>query len=106
MWRKPKPENLQRNRKYFGRLDDYMRTWTEDVGRLRFVMDKIWQMLQSGDTKTLKLTKYFEEPLHKSTPNWLAVSRQTWGNFGRKLKTKNNLFSVSWGSKAEGWRLL
>ena len=39
--------------KMFGRFDEYMRTWTEDRGRPHFIMDKIWQMLQSNDTKTL-----------------------------------------------------
>ena len=40
-----------------------MRTWTEDRGRPRFVIDKIWQMFQSNDTKTLNLKNYFEEVL-------------------------------------------
>ena len=49
--------------KVFGRFDEYMRTWTEDRGRPHFIMDKIWQMLQSSDTKTLNLTRDFEELL-------------------------------------------
>ena len=38
-------------------------TWDldEDRGRPNFIMDKICQMLQSNDTKTLNLTKDFEE---------------------------------------------
>ena len=59
--------------KVFSRFDDCMRTWTEDVGRPRFVKDKIWEMLQSSDTKTLKLTKYFEELLDKARQTgWLG----------------------------------
>ena len=53
-----------------------MRTWTEDVGRQQFVMDKILQMLQSSDTKTLKLTKYFEELLDKARQTgWLGPGK-------------------------------
>ena len=40
-----------------------MRTWDEDRGRPNFIMDKIWQMLQSNDTKTLNLTTDFEKLL-------------------------------------------
>ena len=72
--------------KVFSRLNDYMRTWTEDVGRPRFVKDKIWQMLQSSDTKTLKLTKYFEELLDKARQNWLAGSGQTLVKFWKKVE--------------------
>ena len=39
----------------FGGFDEYMRTWDEDHGRPNF-MDKIWQMSQSNDTKTLNST--------------------------------------------------
>ena len=47
--------------KIVGRYDEYMRTWTEDRGRPHFIMDMIWQMLQSIDTTSLNLTKDFEE---------------------------------------------
>ena len=38
-----------------------MRTWTEDRGIPHFIMDMIWQMLQSIDTTSLNVTKDFEE---------------------------------------------
>ena len=47
----------------FGRFDEYVRTWDEDRGRPHFIMDNMWQMLQSKHTKTLNLTKDFEELL-------------------------------------------
>ena len=62
--------------KVFSRLDDYMRIWTEDVGRPRFVMDRIWQMLQRSDTKSLKITKYLEELLDKARQTGFAGSGQ------------------------------
>ena len=47
--------------KLSGRYDEYMKTLTEDRGRPHFIMDIIWQMLQSSVTKSLNLTKDFEE---------------------------------------------
>ena len=44
-----------------GRFDEYMRTWDEDRVRPNFIMDTIWQMLQSNETLILK--KDFEELL-------------------------------------------
>ena len=35
----------------FGRFDSYMRIWEEDRGRPNFIMDKIWQVSQSNDTR-------------------------------------------------------
>ena len=42
-----------------GQFDEYRRTWDEVRERPNFIMDKMWQMLQSNDTKTLNLTKVF-----------------------------------------------
>ena len=58
-WWRPRPDPLQ----VCGRFDENMRTWDEDRGRPNFIMDKIWQMLRSNDTKTLNLNKDFEELL-------------------------------------------
>ena len=45
--------------KVCGRFDEYMRTWDEDRGRPNFIMDTIWQLLQSNDTKTFNVTEDF-----------------------------------------------
>ena len=54
-------KEMQIHLQVFGRFDEYMRTWAEDLGRPNFIMDKIWQMLQSNDTKTLNLTEDVED---------------------------------------------
>ena len=62
--------------KIFGRFDEYMRTWTEDVGRPHFIMDKKWQKLQSNDTKSLNLTQDFEELLDMAErAGWLGPDK-------------------------------
>ena len=36
------------------------------MGRPHYIMDKVWQMMQSKDTKTLNLDKDFEEFMNKA----------------------------------------
>ena len=70
-----------------GRYDKHMRTWDEDRGRPHFIMDKIWQMLQSNDTKTLHLTKDFEELLDMAQQaRWLGPPKT--GEYWTKVKTQ------------------
>ena len=55
--------------------------WTEDRGRPHHIMDKMWHMMQSNDTKTLNLAKDFEELMEKTQQTgWLGVTepRRLW----------------------------
>ena len=54
-------KNLEEAQARASATEEYMRTWTEDCGRPHFIMDKIWQMLQSYNTKSLNLTKDFKD---------------------------------------------
>ena len=47
-------------------IDEYMYSWDQEWGRPHFVMDKVWQMMQTNDTKTMNLDKDFEEPTSKA----------------------------------------
>ena len=45
---------------------DYMRSWSGNRGRARFLPDEAWKMSQSNDTKTWNLGKDFDEMSHAS----------------------------------------
>ena len=46
--------------------NEYMHSWDQELGRPHNIMDKVWQMMQSNDTKTLNLDKDFEELMSKA----------------------------------------
>ena len=50
--------------------------WSEDRGRPHYLMDKMWQMMQSNDTKTLNLANDFEELMDKTQQRgWLGATK-------------------------------
>ena len=70
IWRRPRPEPLQRHRSYRAGT-----TSTRGRGP-HFTMDKIWQMSQSNDTKSLNLTNDFEELLDVAQQaGWLGPTK-------------------------------
>ena len=46
-------------------LREYVDTFDKDRGRPKTIMTKLWQLMQSGDTKNLNLGKDLEEILSK-----------------------------------------
>ena len=46
-------------------LGEYPDSFEKEMRRPHHIMNKMWQMMQSRDTKTLKLDKDFEEILSK-----------------------------------------
>ena len=47
-------------------LDEYMYSWEQEKGRPNNLSTKIWQMMQSDNTKSENLEKYFTEILQKT----------------------------------------
>ena len=62
-------------RRLFREINECMHSWDQELGRPHNIMDKVWQMMQSNDTKTMNLN---EELMSKA--------QQT----GWKGSTKNN----------------
>ena len=52
IWRKRTPEPLKLNG-FFRVLGEYILTWDKELERPHCVMDKMWQMMQSNETKTM-----------------------------------------------------
>ena len=44
---------------------EYIYSYGKEMGRPRYIMDEMWQMMQSKDTKTLNLDKDFDEIMNK-----------------------------------------
>ena len=96
-WKNAEQKNLEEahakasatEQKLSGKYDEYMRTWTEDRGRPHFIMDKMLQMIQSNDAKSLNLTKDFEDLLDMAQPagGW---GRQSPRNTGLKKRMTNS----------------
>ena len=42
-----------------------MHSWEQELERPRYVMDKMWQNMQSNDTETMNLDKDIEELVNK-----------------------------------------
>ena len=47
-------------------LDEYMYSWEQETGRPNHFSTKIWQMIQSSNTKSENLENYFTEILEKT----------------------------------------
>ena len=63
-------------RKLCRELGEYTQSWEKETGRPHYIMDKIWQMVQSNDTKTMNLNKDFEELLNNAQPTgWKWVDQ-------------------------------
>ena len=54
----------EKERKLCRVLGDYKHSWGQELERPHYVMDKMWQMMQSNDTKRTNLDKDFEELLN------------------------------------------
>ena len=50
-------------RRFYRKNDEYMCSWDQAFGRPYYIKDKVWQMMDSNDTKTMNLDKDFEGPL-------------------------------------------
>ena len=46
-------------------LGEYTYSYEKEMGRTDYIMDKMWQMMQSKDTKTLNLDKDLEAIMNK-----------------------------------------
>ena len=46
-------------------LGEYIESFEKEIGRPQLIMNKMWQMMQSRDTKNLNLDKDFEEIVSK-----------------------------------------
>ena len=55
----------EKERKLCRVLGDYKHPWEQELERPHYVMDKMWQMMQSNDTKRMNLDKDLEELLNK-----------------------------------------
>ena len=53
-------------RRLYRENNQYMRSWDQELGRPRYIMDQVWQMMQSNDTKTMNLNTDFEELTSKA----------------------------------------
>ena len=53
-------------RKLCRKLGDSVYSWEQELVRPHHIMDKMWQMMQSNDTKTMNTNKDFEELLSKA----------------------------------------
>ena len=53
-------------RRLYREINEYMHSWDQELGRPHNIMDKVCQMMQSNDTKTMKLNEDFEELLSKA----------------------------------------
>ena len=57
--------NLETERKLGRVLGEYISSNEKEMVRPHYIMDKMWQMMQSKDTKTLNLDKDFEELMNE-----------------------------------------
>ena len=59
-------------------INEYMHSWDQELGRPHHIMDKMWQMMQSNDTKTMNLDKDFEEMVNKAKrTGWNGLTQTT-----------------------------
>ena len=68
-------------------INEYMHSWEEELGRTHHIMDKMWQMMQSNDTKTMNLDKDVEEMVRKAKQTGLTGSTKQHGS-GQKKRNK------------------
>ena len=54
-------------------INNKMHSWDRELGGLHHIMDKMWQMMQSNDTKTMNLDKDFQEMV-----GWNGSTKTTW----------------------------
>ena len=75
MWKKPKAETRSRLHR---EINGYMHPWDQELGRPHHIMDKMWQMMQSNDFKTINLDKSFEEMVNKAKQTgWNGSTKTT-----------------------------
>ena len=68
---------VTRSRLYRG-INEYMHSWEQELGRRHHVTDKMWQMMQNSDTKTMNLDKDFNEMANRTKPKgWKGSSKKT-----------------------------
>ena len=53
-------------RRLYREINEYMHSWDQELGRPHYIIGKVWQMIQSNDTKTMNLNKDFEELMSKA----------------------------------------
>ena len=59
-------------------LGDYIHSWEQELERPRYVMDKMWQNVQSNGAKTMNLDKDIEEILNKAKQTgWNGSTKTT-----------------------------
>ena len=59
-------------------LGEYIDSFEKELGRQHHIMTKMWQMMQSRDTKTLNLDKDFEEIMSKvKQAGWNELTKTT-----------------------------
>ena len=59
-------------------LGDYIRSWEQELERPRYVMDKMWQNVQSNGAKTMNLDKDIEEILNTAKQTgWNGSTKTT-----------------------------
>ena len=44
-------------RRLYRAINWYMHSWDQELGRPHYIMDKMWLMMQSNDTKTMNLNE-------------------------------------------------
>ena len=86
MWSKPKAETRSRLDR---EINEYLHSWDPELGRPHHIMDKMWQMMQSNDTKTMNLDKDFEEMVSKAKQTGLNGSTKNNTVLGRRRGTRS-----------------
>ena len=59
-------EASETERKLRRELGEYIHLWEREFERPRYIMDKMWQLMQSNDTRTMNLNEDFEELLNRA----------------------------------------
>ena len=69
-------------------INEYLQSWDPELGRPHHIMDKMWQMMQSNDTKTMNLDKVLEEMVSKAKHRGLNGSTKNNTVSGQKKRNK------------------
>ena len=57
----------ENNLELYRELKKYMYSWDRECGRPQNISDKLWQMMQSNDTKVEDFVKYFSDILESAS---------------------------------------
>ena len=72
------PRASETERKLCLKFGEYMHSWNQELERPHYVMNDMWRMMQSNDTKTMNLDKDFEELLKKAKQTgWNGSTKTT-----------------------------